>query len=212
MRYPALIFDFDGTLANTMGAAMDVYNKLAETYSFRTVTAEEIPIIQDFEVKELLKYLGVSKLRLPALLARGRKELRRDITKIELNVGLEEILPVLREQCTCFGILTSNSTENVEAFLEAKGLRHLFTFISSTSKLSGKHKHLRAIEKTFSLERSKMLYVGDESRDIRASQKAGIHVAAATWGFNSQTALERQNPTHILQNPSDLLKVCNFQV
>lgn len=190
---------------------MDVYNQLAETYSFRQVTAEEIPIIQDFEVKELLKFLGVSKLRLPGLLARGRKELRRDIAKIELNAGLEDILPTLREKCACFGILTSNSTENVEAFLEAKGLRELFTFISSTSKLSGKHKHLRAIEKTFSLERSKMLYVGDETRDVRASQKAGIHVAAATWGFNSATALERQNPTYILQSPSDLLKVCGLE-
>ncbi|MGJ8723494.1 MAG: HAD-IA family hydrolase [Roseibacillus sp.] len=210
MRYPALIFDFDGTLADTLAAAVEVYNNLAEFYSLRSITMDEIPALQDFELKELLKHLGVSKLRVPSLLAKGRKALRADITNLSLNDGIAELLPQLREHCTCFGILTSNSTENVEAFLEAKGLRDLFTFISSTSKLSGKHKHLRAIEKTFSLERSKMLYVGDETRDIRASQKAGIHVAAATWGFNSPEALKRQNPTFMLDSPRDLLKACEI--
>jgi phosphoglycolate phosphatase len=210
LRYPALIFDFDGTLADTLGAAVGVYNKLAKTYGLRKVSPEEIPLLQEFEVKELLAHLGVSKLRLPGLLARGRKELRRDITTLDFNEGLPEILPILREQCSCFGILTSNSTENVEAFLDAKGMRDLFTFISSTSKLSKKHKHLRAIEKTFSLERSQMLYVGDETRDIRAAQKAGIHVAAATWGFNSLNSLEKQNPTHVLDSAQDLLKICEL--
>ncbi|MEM9081225.1 MAG: HAD hydrolase-like protein [Verrucomicrobiota bacterium] len=210
MRYPALIFDFDGTLANTLHAAVKVYNDLANTYKLRKVTHDEIPTLQDFELKELLKHLGVSKLRLPTLLARGRKALRADITTFDLNDGIAETLPKLREHSSCFGILTSNSTENVEAFLEAKNLRHLFTFISSTSKLSGKHKHLRAIEKTFSLTRAEMLYVGDETRDIRASQKAGIDVAAATWGFNSTAALTKHNPTYTLSSPHDLLKVCGL--
>lgn len=211
MRYPALIFDFDGTIADTLAAAVKIYNQLAESYSLRPVTMDEIPALQDYEVKQLLKFLGISKLRVPALLAKGRKALRSDITSLSLNDGIEELLPVLREQCSCFGILTSNSTENVEAFLEAKGLSDYFTFISSTSKLSGKHKHLRAIEKTFSLERSQMLYVGDETRDIRAAQKAGVHVAAATWGFNSPEALRRQNPTYILESPQDLLAACEIQ-
>ena len=211
MRYPALIFDFDGTLADTLAAAVKVYNGLAAAHSLRPITMDDIPTLRDFELKELLKYLGVSKLRVPTLLAKGRKALRADITTIALIDGIEELLPQLREHCSCFGILTSNSTENVEAFLEEKGIRDLFTFISSTSKLSGKHKHLRAIEKTFSLERSQILYVGDETRDIRASQKAGVHVAAATWGFNSAETLKRQNPTFMLEKPSDLLKVCELQ-
>ncbi|MBK1832704.1 HAD hydrolase-like protein [Roseibacillus ishigakijimensis] len=211
MRYPALIFDFDGTLADTLAAAVRVYNDLAQTYSLRPVSMEEIPSLQDFELKELLKHLGVSKMRVPSLLARGRKALRADITTLSLNEGMAELLPQLREHCTCFGILTSNSTENVEAFLEAKGLRELFTFISSTSKLSGKHKHLRAIEKTFSLERSQMLYIGDETRDVRASHRAGVDVAAATWGFNSPDALHRQNPNYMLKRPADLLEVCQLR-
>lgn len=211
MRYPALIFDFDGTLADTLAAAVETYNTLADSYpKLRRVKNDDIPMLQDMELKELLKHLGVSKLRLPSLLAKGRKALRADITQLSLNEGIAEVLTELREHSSCFGILTSNSTENVEAFLEAKNLRHLFTFISSTSKLSGKHKHLRAIEKTFSLTRSQMLYVGDETRDIRASHKAGIDVAAATWGFNSFSALEKQNPTHLLKKPTDLLEVCEL--
>ena len=44
---------------------------------------------------------------------------------------------------------------------------------TTTSKLTGKAKHLRAIRKTFSLTSHEMLYVGDEIRDVKASKKAG---------------------------------------
>ena len=210
MRYPALIFDFDGTLADTLSAAVSVYNELAEYYSLRKIAREEVSSLQDLEIKEVLKHLGISKLRVPALLARGRKALRSDITTFSLLEGFNDVIPILEEHSSCLGILTSNSSENVEAFLEAKGIREAFSFISTTSKLSGKHKHLRAIAKTFSLDRSKMLYIGDETRDVRAAQRAGIHVAAASWGFNSPKALEKQNPTYNLLTPSDLLDVCEI--
>ena len=82
MRYPALIFDFDGTLADTLAASVKVYNDLAESYSLRTISKEEIPTLQDMELKELLKYVGLSKLRVPSLLVKGRKALRADITKV----------------------------------------------------------------------------------------------------------------------------------
>ena len=80
-----------------------------------------------------------------------------------------------------------------------------FTFVSSTSKLTGKAKHLRAIRKTFSLQPHEMLYVGDEIRDVKASQKAGIPCAAVTWGFNSRSSLSAADPTHIVDEPHQLL-------
>jgi phosphoglycolate phosphatase len=105
------------------------------------------------------------------------------------------------------GILTSNSIENVNLFLETQGLRGSFNFVSSTSKLTGKSKHLRAIRKTFSLRHEEMLYVGDEIRDVKASHKAGIDCAAVTWGFNSRDSLTAAEPKHILDEPVQLLDV-----
>jgi len=207
MKYPALIFDFDGTIADTLSEAADIYNILAEEHGYKQVKAQEIPALRHCSVKKLTKELGVSKLRLPFLLNKGRKLLKKRIHKLSPIEGMIETMQELRKNANNFGILTSNSTENVELFLDNHGIRDLFTFISSTSKLGGKSKHINSISRTFSINKRDMLYIGDEIRDIKASQKAGIAIAAASWGFNSKESLEIARPTYLIEKPSELLKI-----
>ncbi|MGB6222722.1 HAD hydrolase-like protein [Haloferula sp.] len=205
MAYRTIIFDFDGTLADTLEESRQIFNRLAPDYKLRQVSAEELPALRHFSLKELLRHLGIPKRRVPGLIARGTSMMRGNVTNLDLIEGIDAILPQLRERCDAFGVLTSNAPANVDLFLRAKGLRGLFNFISSTSKLTGKAKHLRAIRKTFSLKSEEMLYVGDEIRDIKASKKAGIPVAAVTWGFNSPEALTAETPEHLISSPGEFL-------
>ena len=205
MAYRTIIFDFDGTLADTLEESRLIFNRLAPDYKLREVAAEELPALRHFSLKELLNHLSIPKRRVPGLIARGTSMMRGNITNLSLIDGLDEIIPQMRDRCDAFGVLTSNASANVDLFLRAKGLRSHFNFISSTSKLTGKAKHLRAIRKTFSLKSEEMLYVGDEIRDIKASKKAGIPVAAVTWGFNSPEALTAERPEHIISSPEEFL-------
>ncbi|NNM31311.1 MAG: HAD hydrolase-like protein [Akkermansiaceae bacterium] len=210
MRYPALIFDFDGTIADTLTEGLRIYNELAADNGLVPVAKEDIPELRNLDTKHLLRHLRISKRKLPLLLSKGRRMLKSSIRSLPLVPGMAEVLPCLRQHANCFGILTSNAPENVMEFLEAHGIRDLFTFTSSTPKLSGKSKHLRAIAKTFSLELSDMLYVGDEIRDVRASNKAHIPCAAVTWGLNSRDSLFSAKPRHLVEVPAQLLEVCGI--
>ncbi|MEM1083691.1 MAG: HAD hydrolase-like protein [Verrucomicrobiota bacterium] len=205
MAYRTFIFDFDGTLANTLEESRRIYNLMADDYKLRQVEAEELPALRHFSLKELLDHLSIPKRKVPGLIARGTSLMRGNITKLQLIEGVGEILPILRARSDSFGVLTSNAPANVDLFLRAHGLRNLFDFISSTSKLTGKAKHLRAIRKTFSLKSEEMLYVGDEIRDIKASKKAGIPIAAVSWGFNSPEALAAESPEHLISSPEEFL-------
>jgi len=73
--------------------------------------------------------------------------------------------------------------------------------------LTSKSKHLKAIRKTFSLRSEEILYVGDELRDVKASQKAGIPIAAVTWGFNSRESLAAEKPEYLFNQPADFLRL-----
>jgi phosphoglycolate phosphatase len=212
MIYRTIIFDFDGTLADTLEETRKIYNRMAADYKLREVHEDELPQLRHLSLKDLLDHLGIPGRRVPMLLAKGTRLLRGNIASLPLIQGMGEVLPILRPRVQSFGILTSNASENVELFLEAHGIRGLFDFISSTSKLTGKSRHLRAICKTFSLRPQEMLYVGDEIRDLKASQKAGVPVAGVTWGFNSRESLSAEQPQYVLDRPEQFLEIIRTDV
>jgi phosphoglycolate phosphatase len=209
MIYKTLVFDFDGTIADTLGETRLIFNRIAPDYGIRQVAEHELDHLRHLSLKDLLDHLKIPKRRVPALISRGTSMMRGNITQLQLIDGMPEVLVELRRHVQSFGILTSNATANVDLFLRTHGLRQQFDFISSTSKLTGKAKHLKAIRKTFSLESEELLYIGDELRDVKASQKAGIPIAAVTWGFNSRQSLAASKPTYLFDRPADFLALLN---
>ncbi|MBC7980526.1 MAG: HAD hydrolase-like protein [Armatimonadetes bacterium] len=207
MKYRVLVFDFDGTIADTMEEARRIYNELAPDYGIREVGEHEIAELRHLSLKQILLKLEIPKRRVPSIIARGTGMMRGNIEKLQVIDGMKEALVEMRKQVDRFGILTSNATANVDVFLRNHGLRDLFEFVSSTSKLTGKARHLRAIRKTFSLHAEEMLYIGDELRDVKAAQKAGIPHAAVSWGFNSRESLEAARPTYLIDRPEDFLRL-----
>ncbi len=207
MIYKTLVFDFDGTIADTLGETRRIFNTIAPDYGIRQVAEHELDHLRHLSLKELLSHLNIPKRRVPALIARGTGMMRSNITELRLIDGMPEVLMELRKHVRSFGILTSNATANVDAFLRAHGLRDEFDFISSTSKLTGKSKHLKAIRKTFTMRPEELLYIGDELRDVKASQKACIPIAAVTWGFNSREALAAAKPDYLFDKPEDFLRL-----
>ena len=96
MHYRAIIFDFDGTLADTLELTRSIYNKLAPGYGLRNVEAHEVPTLRDFSLKDLLLHLDISKFRVPSLLARGTSMLREQISEIAIIPGIAAMIPELR--------------------------------------------------------------------------------------------------------------------
>lgn len=204
MKYRTLIFDFDGTIADTLDEGLRIYNLLADEYGLLKVCEKDVPDLRHMSIGRLFDHLGISKHRAPKILYQGTRMLKSRIASLPLIQGMAEALPILRSKAKHFGILTSNSVDNVNLFLNTHGLEDVFTFVSSTSKLTGKAKHLRSIQKSYAMVADEMIYIGDEIRDIRAAKKAGVTVAAVGWGFNSFESLQAEEPDFLLQRPEDL--------
>lgn len=207
MNYRMLVFDFDGTIADTLGESRHIYNQMAPDFGLRQVEEHELDQLRHLSLSQLLDHLKIPKRRVPALISRGTGLMRGNIARLQMIGGMAEVLVEMRRHVHSFGILTSNASANVDLFLRNHGLREHFDFISSTSKLTGKAKHLKAIRKTFSLRSEEILYVGDELRDVKASQKAGIPIAAVSWGFNSRESLATMSPDHLMDHPTDFLRL-----
>lgn len=207
MKKQILLFDFDGTIADTFLHIVEISNRLSREFNFNLIHAHEIEILKHNSVEETIEYLNVPKLKIPKILLRARAELHKDIPSIKPVKDLAEILHELKSRGFCMGIITTNSVKNVREFLKNHEL-DIFDFVSSTSKIFGKSHSLKKLIKKKSFTVEQAYYIGDEIRDIQAAQKAGIKMVAVTWGFNSTKVLKQHRPDYLINNPVELIKIC----
>lgn len=206
MKKKLLLFDFDGTIADTFHLIVAISNRLSSEFAFNFIEPHEVDILKNNTAEQTIEYLKVPKLKIPKILLRARDELHRNIDDVQPIRGLAEILIQLKSQGFVMGIITTNSQKNVKAFLKQHDL-NIFDFVSSTSKIFGKSRSLKRLIKTHNFKLTQAFYIGDEIRDIRAAQKAGIRMVAVTWGFNSKKALARHRPDFLADKPRELIQI-----
>lgn len=200
-----IVFDFDGTIANSLELVIEIYSQL--TGDTRTLTLEEREALRKMPAQKVMKALGVSTWRAPFLINKGRKIMHSRLGEVEVFVGLPEVLRVLQDRGYVMRIVTSNSAENVQVFLDRNSLSEYFTDITGNIGLFSKAKVLKQIVKKEKLDKNQTYYVGDEARDVAASKKAGLKIVSVTWGYNHEGLLERLQPYALAKTPNDLLKV-----
>jgi len=94
--------------------------------------------------------------------------------------------------------------ENVRKFLAVNNMASLFDFVYSGRSLLGKEKVIRKVIAREQLDPGRIVYVGDETRDIEACRAAGIPVIAVSWGLNRRELLASLLPDHIADRPEEL--------
>ncbi|MBD2384917.1 HAD-IA family hydrolase [Cylindrospermum sp. FACHB-282] len=207
MTQKVIIFDFDGTIADTVDALVSIANRLAREFGYIQITPNELALLRNLTAREIIKYSGISLFKIPFLLKKVKAELKDKIHEFKPIPGIQEALIELKNQGYQLGIITSNSQDNVTEFLKLNDLDYLFEFINSGVTIFGKTTIINNVLRQRQLKPQSVIYVGDETRDIEASKKANIKVIAVTWGFNSPEALTKQNPNFLIHQPRELLDV-----
>jgi len=206
MKKSLLIFDFDGTIANTLEVAVDIANALSKEFGFRSVSREEFVELRGKTIPELMRLSGMSWFQLPLIIKRARDHFRSRINEVHPIEGVPGLLRTLKERGYRLGILTSNTRESVLDFLIMYDLE-LFDFIHAPDSLFGKAKRLKEIRKNYQLAESQIVMIGDEARDIDAAHKAQIDAIAVTWGFHTPSLLQQHAPRFTVDRPDHLLEL-----
>src|SRR5581483_2940128 len=198
-----VVFDFDGTLADTMSVVIKIANKFADHYGYHKIPMSDLPKLREKKPSEVLRHLGISIFKLPIIARKIRFEMNKEIVRLKTPVDLRMTLLKLKENGCVLGILTTNSRENVTEFLKNNDLE-LFDFIYSGRAVFGKSRLLKKLMKDKTIPHDDPIYVGDEIRDVEAAKKAGIRVIGVSWGYNSKNALLKAKPDHVIENPEEI--------
>lgn len=200
-----LIFDFDGTLADTLPRIVSISNRLATEFGYRHVREEDIEALRGQRSRDVLRRLKVPLLKIPTLARRFKAELRKEIHLVKPILTVPMVVAQLQSHYL-LGIVTSNSVANVRAFLAANNMDH-FAFVRSATGLFSKSSVLNQVVREQGLAKAETLYIGDEVRDIEAARACGIDTIAVTWGGNNAEKLAQMNPRFIAYQPEELLTI-----
>lgn len=204
-----IVFDFDGTLVDSIDVVVKVYNELAIKYKFNTLNSSDYRMMMNFSLKEKIKALNVPMRRVH-LIKRFSQEFKNNysvhLKSLRLFDGVVEVIKQLNEKGYTISIITSNSKTNILEYMKHQEVFY-FKQVMSSNGLFGKDKTLKKYMKDNRLHSSELMYIGDEVRDIQACKKANVEIIAVTWGVDPREALVIERPDHLADEPKDILGI-----
>jgi phosphoglycolate phosphatase len=203
MRYPLIVFDFDGTLADSWASGMEIFHRIGPGLGLKPIA--DLEAARSLPTRELLKEIGVSFWKLPKVVRAYQAAAAEHADQLKLFPAWPGVLARLAANGHRLGILSSNREDSIRACLHANGVEDYFAFVIGFPKLFGKAKALRRILKQERIDRSQVLYVGDEMRDVEAAKKAKVAMAAVSWGFHTEALLRTIKPDAVLVEPGELI-------
>lgn len=206
MTKKLILFDFDGTIADTLSFGISTYNNHAHNYGLKKIESQDILRLKGKTAPEIFKVLQIPFYKMPFLYNTIQSEMKKSIDTLTIFPSIKEVINDLKKSGYNLGIITSTREETIKIFLKTNNLE-VFDFIHTERNIFGKDKVIRNVLHSHDLMAEEVIYIGDEVRDIQACQKVGVEIISVTWGFNTKTLLEKYNPTYIINSPKELLKI-----
>jgi HAD superfamily hydrolase (TIGR01549 family) len=201
-----IIFDFDGTIADTFEISVKILNQFKDEYNFEEITPKKIKKLKGESFAKIIKGTGISIFKTLTIARRVQKELNNQMDKVEIFKGMIKLFEKINKTGIKMGIMTSNSKKNVNKFLKENDINY-FDYIYSGINLFGKNKLMKKILRERELREDEVIYVGDEIRDVEACKKVGIKMVAVVWGFNSKEGLKKAKPNWLVDGPEEIFSV-----
>lgn len=198
-----ILFDFDGTIANTLPLAFELYNEIAEQYNFVGVENTEVPLLMNMTLSEVLKLKNIPLYMVPIALINVKKKMKMRLSEVKPFEGIKEFLYNLKSAGFHLSIISSNSKENMIEFFKMNDI-DVFNYIYSSTSLFGKDKLIKHYLRAVKTSAESVIYVGDEIRDIEAARASNIKIISVTWGYNDKDILSKHNPDYLVDTLADL--------
>lgn len=199
MSYKLLIFDFDGTLADSFPWFVRIVNQVAEKYRFRRIEEAELETLRGYDARGLIRHLNIPFWKMPFIARHMKHLMAREIHHISLFDGIPELLQDLSRRGVRLAMVSSNSVENIRRVLGPE-IASLFQYYECGGSIFGKKAKFRKVLKLSGISESEALCIGDEIRDLEAARRARIPFGAVSWGFTTVEALRAQSPAAIFSS------------
>lgn len=199
-----LIFDFDGTIGDSFELVLEIAYELT---GLSPLSTEEIGRLRQLPVMKAVRELGIPLRHAPRLVLHGRQMMQERMHEVHPFVGVSQALQRLHEAGHHLLIVSSNSEQNVRAFLRANALEPYFDGVYGGVGLLNKASALKKVMRQNKVNAEHCYYIGDEVRDVVAAKKVHVRAVSVAWGYQAASALRAHEPFALIATPVELVEL-----
>lgn len=206
MKYPYLIFDFDGTINDTSEGIYHTFKKVLDTLGV------------DYDGVDFSRHIGpplefsytelCGKELCEKAIALHKKFYAEDnaLEQSRLYDGIFQALLSLKESGHLLYVASSKYQPHAEASVKFYGLEKIFDCVYGQNEKRGyKTEVLRQLIADNGMQKCKCLMIGDTPYDIEGAHENGIDAMAVTYGFGKTDELKSSRPQYWAHSPSEIL-------
>lgn len=203
-----VIFDFDGTLADSVPIILDIYAGLATKNKWKTMTDADYKELRKGSLNKARKWAGIPLWKFPILAHRVKKLMKQEAGKVTLFPETVELINDLHDQNIELYVLSRNLSRTISQVLARYGLEDKLQILERRKRsLGSKTAALRRLMRRKKYDKKYTWMVGDEVRDILAAKRVGINSVAVAWGIQDVSVLEKSQPTQTAASVSELRRI-----
>ncbi|MBB6453137.1 phosphoglycolate phosphatase/pyrophosphatase PpaX [Salirhabdus euzebyi] len=204
----SVIFDFDGTLANTLPICYEAFQKVFAKYDNKTLTTEDIhAMFGPSEVGIIRKNLIHQNVE-EAIELYYETYLKKHNSLVNRNKEIENMLRTLTDMGVKLGIVTGKARRSLDISLHALHMDHYFHVTITGDDVVHPKPHPEGVEKALSLlevNSNEAVFVGDSDADIKAGLHANVHTVGVEWLPNYEPVAITTKPHAIFTSPNELI-------
>lgn len=206
----AMLFDFDGTLADTNPLIIRTFNEtFAELSPGHGLTEPDILELIGPTLHETgLKYFPADP--------DGFSNRYREINllyhddMIEVYPGVGPMLAALKGMGLKMAIVSSKKRDMVLRGLKLLDLEQYFDWVLGGDDVTHPKPHREPIDRVlayYGLQPAECLMVGDNSHDIDSAKNAGVKSIAVGWAYKGAEYLKKYAPDYIINTGDELIQI-----
>jgi len=204
-HYALVIFDFDGTLADSFAWFWRILPDVTAKFRLRSIDAAERDKFREMPARAIMAHMGVRWWQAPGIAQYARRRMDEEIDTIALFDGVREMLAALRGAGVGLAVVSSNSEANVRRVLGAGTSAHIEHFGCGAPVLGKKGRTRRAL-RVMGVPAQRTLCIGDELRDADVAKQVGAAFAPVGWGYTLPTAFRAAGFDAPFGSPADIFE------
>jgi len=208
MSIRTILFDLDGTLIDTNELIIASFEHTFKTHDLPH-TREEIMSFNGPPLRDT--FYNINPDHAETLIATYREHnLAHHDSYVTAFPHVVDVLQKLEESNIQLGIVTTKMRKSVGMGLAITGIDRFFNTVITFDDVDHPKPHpepvIKAMEQ-LDADAASTLMVGDNYHDIESGQNAGVQTAGVAWAHKGKDFLQQYNPTYMLEDMNDLLKL-----